>query len=311
MERQHATLMTLWTFHFVCCMMTEHQTFSMHPLINFHRSNNRHTRQRPKPRFHSTQKCHYFASIVAFAALQLPLWSAVFLVSVQPPFWCSSDFYRCSTVAVSVGRWQLVARISSRIGRIFRKYSDQSWSTDQHTAEITRLKLKAPNRMVVPHNDSTMWWIYGVQVEQLLWRLFTAALRFIMGYLVLNRNFKVASWHTPVYWLTHSISRNRFQPGASKWCAPGCRVNDINCSLKAARTTSLKEDKPNEIKVGSWRANGRRQGWRGNQHKKWADLLNIKKNRLNDLIFIDGESEGKWWSEGRKVIGHGVMTNGP
>ena len=47
--------------------------------------------------------------------------------------------------------------------------------------------------MVLPGSDSTMSQIYRVQVEQLLWRLLTAALRFIMGYLVLDRNLKVTS----------------------------------------------------------------------------------------------------------------------
>ena len=100
---------------FSCCVMNQHQTISMHPLTNFHRSNNRHTRQRPKPRLHSSQKCHDFASIIAFATPQLPLWPTVFLASVQPPFWCSCDFYRCSTVAVFVACWQLVACICSHV----------------------------------------------------------------------------------------------------------------------------------------------------------------------------------------------------
>ena len=62
---------------FSCCVMNQLQIFSMHPLTNFHRYNNQHTCQRPKPRFYSSQKCHGFASNVVFAALQLPLWSAV------------------------------------------------------------------------------------------------------------------------------------------------------------------------------------------------------------------------------------------
>ena len=75
------------------------------------------------------------------------------------------------------------------IPKIFR----QIWSTDQHTAQILRFQIRGPNRMVLPCSDSTMSRIHRVQVEQLLWRLLTAALRFIMGYLVLDRNFKVAS----------------------------------------------------------------------------------------------------------------------
>ena len=62
---------------FSCCVMTEHQTCSMHPPTSFRQSKNRYTRQRPKPRFHLSQKCHDFASIIAFAALQLTLWLAV------------------------------------------------------------------------------------------------------------------------------------------------------------------------------------------------------------------------------------------
>ena len=76
--RQHATLMTLWTFFFLLRDDSLSDIFhaSTHPL---HRSNNKHTRQRSKPRFHSSQKCHDFVSSVAVAALQLPLWSAVSL----------------------------------------------------------------------------------------------------------------------------------------------------------------------------------------------------------------------------------------
>ena len=62
---------------FSCCAVTQHQAFSMHPLTNFHPSNNWHNRHQPKPRFHSSQKCHDFVSNAACAALQLPLWSAV------------------------------------------------------------------------------------------------------------------------------------------------------------------------------------------------------------------------------------------
>ena len=38
---------------FSCCVMTQHQTFSMHPLTNLNQSNNRHTRHRPKSKLHS------------------------------------------------------------------------------------------------------------------------------------------------------------------------------------------------------------------------------------------------------------------
>ena len=47
--------------------------------------------------------------------------------------------------------------------------------------------------MVLPRNDSTMSRIYRVQVEQFLGGLLTVVLRFIMGFLVLDRNIKVAS----------------------------------------------------------------------------------------------------------------------
>ena len=47
--------------------------------------------------------------------------------------------------------------------------------------------------MALPPGDSTMSRIYKVQVEQRLWWLLTAALRFIMGFLVLDRNIKVVS----------------------------------------------------------------------------------------------------------------------
>ena len=47
--------------------------------------------------------------------------------------------------------------------------------------------------MVLPHCDLIMSPIYGVQVELLLWRLLTAALRFIVGFSVLDRSIKVAS----------------------------------------------------------------------------------------------------------------------
>ena len=54
-------------------------------------------------------------------------------------------------------------------------------------------KMRGHNRIVLPSSDSIMLRIYRVQVEQLLRQLLTTALRFIMGYLVLGRNSKVAS----------------------------------------------------------------------------------------------------------------------
>ena len=96
--------------------------------------------------------CIYYCICSSSAALTV----SCFLASVQPPYWCSCVFYRYWTVAVIVACWQLVARISSRIGRIFRKYSAQIWSTDQRTAEIIWLKLKRPDRMVLPHSDSIL-----------------------------------------------------------------------------------------------------------------------------------------------------------
>ena len=64
----HDTLDLLFSYF----LMTHHQTFSMHSLTNFHRSNNHYTRQWPKTTFHSLQKSHDFASIIAFAAFSCP-----------------------------------------------------------------------------------------------------------------------------------------------------------------------------------------------------------------------------------------------
>ena len=178
---------------FSCCVMTQHQTFSMHPLTNFHRSNNRYTRQRPKPRFHSSQKCHDFASIFVFAALQLPLRFSCLPRICSASILMQLRFLQMLNCCCHCRLLTAHCPYSSRIGRIFRKYSAQIWSTDQHTADFIRFKMKGPNRMVLPHSDSIMSPIYRVQVEQLLWRLLTAALRFIMGFLVLDRNIKDAS----------------------------------------------------------------------------------------------------------------------
>lgn len=48
--------------------------------------------------------------------------------------------------------------------------------------------------------------------------------------------------------MTHSTSRNRFQPGASKLYAPSCRINDINSSLKATWIGTLKNGASFEAK---------------------------------------------------------------
>ena len=150
---------------FSCRMMTQHHTFSMHPLSNFHRSNNQYTHQRPKPRFHSSQKCHDLASILMFATVQLPLWSAVSLRLSS----LYSDAVAVFTDTQLLLSLSLVDSSWLAFLPTLEGYSEniplKSSSLTSVTAKFVRFQMKGPNKTVL----SSQRFNYGTDLQSGNW----------------------------------------------------------------------------------------------------------------------------------------------
>ena len=98
-----------------------------------------------------------------------------------------------------------------------------------------------------------------------------------------------------MYWLTHSTLHNRFQPRASKWCAPGCRINAINSSLKATQTCTKRKGK---------KGNGKGMcSFFSSSRKFWGPFFPLFSPNREKRVKIGAKGRRKTWKILKEAVG--------